>query len=180
VAVLAGGTATAPVVVDRRRVQLCPDALPRQAYHAAQGLPLARAASLVAEVETAVATTTAAVLDEQLDAARPHGDVVAVSVVGRPRDLPDLSVVLGNHSLLHAAEGELYRAALDDAADARGLTVCAVPSKRTVEEAAAGLGTTRDALVARLAALRAELGAPWQADHKDATAAALLAVHLGA
>jgi hypothetical protein len=101
-----------------------------------------------------------------------------VSVLGRPRDLPELSAVLANHSLLHAAEGELYRAALDEAADARGLAVCAVPSKRTVEEAAAGLGTTRDLLVARLAALRADLGAPWQADHKDATAAALLGLHL--
>jgi hypothetical protein len=180
VAVLAGGTATAPVVLDRRRVQLCPDVLPRQAYHAAQDLPLARAAALVAEVESAVASTTAAVLDELLDAARPHGDVVAVSVVGRPRDLPDLPVVLGNHSLLHAAEGELYRAALDDAAEARGLPVCALPAKGTIEEAAVGLGTTRHALVARLTALRGDLGAPWQADHKDATAAALLAVHLGA
>ena len=27
-------------------------------------------------------------------------------------------------------------------------------------------------------ALRAELGAPWQADHKDAAAAGLLALHL--
>ena len=105
--------------------------------------------------------------------------LVAVSVVGQPRELPDLSVVLGNHSLLHAAEGELYRAALDDAADALGLPVCSVPSKRTLEEAAVGLGTTRDGLAARLAALRTELGAPWQADHKEATAAALLVLHLG-
>ena len=178
VAVLAGGTATAPVVLDRRRVQLCPDALPRQAYHAAQELPPALASALVAEVEAAVATAGAAVVAELVDAARFLGQLVALSVVGRPRELPELPVVLGNHSLLHAAEGELYRAALDDAADALGLTVCSVSAKRTVEEAAVGLGTTRDALVTRLAGLRTELGAPWQADHKEATAAALLALHL--
>jgi hypothetical protein len=178
VAVLAGGTATDPVVLDRRRVQLCPEDLPRQAYHAAQGLPPARARALVARVEAAVTATTEALVDELVDASRPHGDLVALSVIGHPRDVPDVPVVLANHSLMHAAEGELYRAALDDAADARGLVVGSVPSRRTLEEAAAGLETTRDALVARLTALRADLGAPWQADHKEATAAALLALHL--
>jgi hypothetical protein len=178
VAVLVGGSPAEPLVLDRRRVQLCPDALPRQAYHAAQGLPRARAAALVAEVVAAVAAMTSAAVDDLTKVARTHGDLVAVAVVGRPRDLPELDVVLGNHSLLHAAEGELYRAALDDAAEAHGLVVCAAPSKRTIDEAAATLGTSRDALTVRLASLRAQLGAPWQADHKDATAAALMALHL--
>jgi hypothetical protein len=178
VAVLVGGSPAEPLVLDRRRVLLCPDALPRQAYHAAQGLPGAEAAALVAEVDTAVATMTSAVVDELARVARSHGELVAVAVVGHPRDLPELDVVLGNHSLLHAAEGELYRAALDDAAAALGLTVCAAPSKHTVEAAAATLGTSRDSLTVRLTALRADLGAPWQADHRDATAAALMALHL--
>jgi threonine dehydrogenase-like Zn-dependent dehydrogenase len=178
VAVLAGGSATRPVVLDRRRVQLCPDTLPRQAYHAAQGLSAQPAAALVAEVDAAVASMTETVVDRLVEAARPFGPLVAVGVLGRPRDLPALDVVLRNHSLLHAAEGELYRAALHDAVEARGLTVCAAPPKDTVAEAAAALGTTRDALTARLAGLRADLGPPWQADHKAATAAALLALHL--
>ena len=178
VAVLVGGSPTEPLVLDRRRVQLCPEALPRQAYHAAQELPRALAAALVAEVVAAVGAMTAAVVDDLTRVARTHGDLVAVAVVGRPRDLPELDVVLGNHSLLHAAEGELYRAALDDAAEAHGLVVCAAPSKHTMEEAAATLGTSRDALTVRLTALRADLGAPWQADHKEATAAALMALHL--
>jgi hypothetical protein len=151
VAVLVGGSAIRPVVLDRRRVQLCPDALPRQVYHAAQGLAAARAATLVGEVDVAVASLARAVVGDLIDAARPLGELAAVAVLGRPRELPDLEVVLGNHALLHAAEGELYRAAM---------------------------GTTRDALTATLDALRADLGAPWQADHKAATAAALLVLHL--
>ncbi len=178
VAVLVGGSPTEPLVLDRRRVQLCPEALPRQVYHAAQELPRALAAALVAEVVAAIGAMTAAVVDDLTRVARTHGDLVAVAVVGRPRDLPEVDVVLGNHSLLHAAEGELYRAALDDAAEAHGLVVCAAPSKHTMEEAAATLGTSRDALTVRLTALRADLGAPWQADHKEATAAALMALHL--
>jgi hypothetical protein len=178
VAVLAGGSPTEPLVLDRRRVQLCPDALPRQAYHAAQGLPQVEAAALVAEVHTAVEALTRAVVDELARVARLHGDLVAVAVVGHPRGLPELDIVLRNHSLLHAAEGELYRAALDDAVAALGVTVCAAPSTHTIAAAATTLGTSRDALTVRLTALRADLGAPWRADHRDATAAALMALHL--
>jgi hypothetical protein len=159
-------------------VQLCPDDLPRQVYHAAQELPRPRAAALVATVDAAVAATTAAVLRDLVEVAQAHGRLVAVAVIGHPRDVPDLDTALANHSMLHAAEGELYRGALDDAADARGLPVTPAPPKRTIEEAAVALGTTGDSLSARLGALRAELGAPWQADHKHATAAALMALGL--
>lgn len=178
VAVLVGGSATAPRVLDRRRVQLCPDDLPRMAYHAAQGLPRAKAAALVANVDAAVAAMTAAVVRELADVASGHGHLVALALLGNPRPLPDLDAALANHSRLHGAEGELYRGALDDAAAAHGLAVYPVPPKGTIVEAAHGLGTTADALGARLTGLRAELGAPWQADHKDATAAALMALHL--
>ena len=112
------------------------------------------------------------------ETARRHGDLVAVAVVGRPRDLPDLDAALANHSMLHSAEGELYRGALDDAADALGLPVTAAAPKGTVDEAAAALGITKERLGARLAELRTELGSPWQADHKAATAAALMALAL--
>jgi hypothetical protein len=180
IAVLVGGTVRDPLVLDRRRVQLCPDALPRQVFHAAQGLPRARGAALIAKVEASVTAMTAAVIDELADVARAHGDLVALSVVGFPREVPDLDTVLGSHALLHAAEGELYRGALDEAAAVRGLAVGAAPPKGTLEAAAAALGTTRAAFTATLTALRAALGAPWTADHKDATAAALMALHLGA
>jgi hypothetical protein len=178
IAVLVSGNADAPVVLERRRVALCPDDLPRMAYHAAQDLPRPRAAALVARVDAAVTRAAATVVDELERAARPHGHLVAMAVIGHPRDLPELDAALSNHSMLHAAEGELYRAALDDAAHASGLPVLAAPPKRTVEEAAVALGTTGGDLAARLAGLRSELGAPWQADHKAATAAALMALHL--
>jgi hypothetical protein len=178
IAVLVGGSATAPIVLDRRRVQLCPDDLPRQAYHAAQALPRRRAEALVATVDAAVARMAAAVVEDMAETARRHGNLVAVAVVGRPRDLPDLDAALANHSMLHSAEGELYRGALDDAADALGLPVTAAAPKGTVDEAAAALGTTKEKLGARLTELRTELGSPWQADHKAATAAALMALAL--
>src|SRR5687768_244741 len=94
IAVLVGGTASAPLVLDRRRVQLCPDDLPRQAYHAAQALSRRRAEALVATVDAAVSRMAAAVVEDLAESARQHGDLVAMAVVGRPRDLPELDAAL--------------------------------------------------------------------------------------
>jgi hypothetical protein len=178
-AVLVGGDAERPVVVDRRRVTLCPEALPRQAYHAAQELPPAKAAMLVREVHEAVDTLTDDVLGELVDLAAPHS-LVAVGVTGFPRDVPTLEKVLRSHALLHLAEGELYRGAICDAADARGLTVVPVDPKHGIAETAHVLGVAPEGFAKRLTDLRSELGAPWQVDHRLATAAALAALQAAA
>jgi hypothetical protein len=164
-------------VVDRRRVTLCPDALPRQVYHAAQEMAPAKAALLVREVHEAVDALTETVIDELVDIAAPHGKLVAVGVTGFPRDVPTLEKVLASHALLHLAEGELYRGAICDAADARGLTVVPVHPKDGIAETAAALGAAPGPFAQRLVDLRREVGAPWQADHRIATAAALAALH---
>ena len=175
-AVLVGGDAQRPLVVDRRRVTLCPEALPRQVYHAAQDLPPAKAALLVREVHAAVDTLTALVIDELAGIAEPHGTLVAVGVTGFPRDVPVLEKVLASHALLHLAEGELYRGAVCDAATDRGLAVVPIHPKEGITETARALGAAPDAFAQRLTDLRAELGAPWQADHRLATAAGLAAL----
>ena len=176
-AVLVGGDARQPMVVDRRRVTLCPDALPRQVYHAAQDLPPAKAALLVREVHDAVDTLTELVLEELAGVAEPHGKLVAVGVTGFPRDVPVLEKVLASHALLHLAEGELYRGAICDAAADRGCTVVPIHPKHGIRETAHALGVAPEPFAQRLTALRAELGAPWQADHRLATAAALAALY---
>jgi hypothetical protein len=179
-AVLVGGDARSPVVVDRRRVTLCPESLPRQAYHAAQDLPPAKAALLVREVHEAVDRMTELVLDELAAVAQPHGPLVGVGVTGFPREVPVLEKILASHALLHLAEGELYRGALCDAADARGCTVVPIDPKHGIAETAHALGAAPEPFAQRLADLRAELGAPWQADHRLATAAGLAALHAAA
>jgi hypothetical protein len=179
-AVLVGGTARKPLVVDRRRVTLCPEALPRQVYHAAQDMPPAKAALLVREVHEAVDALTDDVLGELADLARPHGQLVGVGVTGFPRDVPALDTVLKSHALLHLAEGELYRGAICDAADARGLTVVPIHPKDGISETAHALGAAPEPFAQRLSDLRAELGPPWQADHRLATAAGLAALHAAA
>jgi hypothetical protein len=177
IAVLLTGDARSPRVLDRRRVELVPATTERFAYHLVQEWPLQRAARSVADAEDAVDITTHAAVEQLAAAAAAHGTLVAAGVVGEPHEVPALERVQASHTLLHTAEGELYRSALEDAAADVGLTVVPVPPKRTVHEAAAALGVAGDALDARLKDLRKELGPPWTADHRAAAAAALVALH---
>src|SRR4029453_3576685 len=56
------GPVSAPVVVERRRLELCDKSFPRQPYHAAENLPAAKAESLVRRsLETAAKPARAAV-----------------------------------------------------------------------------------------------------------------------
>lgn len=176
VAVLVSGDGATPVVHHRARVTLCPEHLARQVYHHAQHLTLARARRAVAEVDTVVGRTTGDVLTELVERAGHHGELVGVGIVGVPHEVPPLEAVLRSHALLHMAEGELYRGAIQEAVQERGLPVSMASPKGVVSEAALTLDVPSERLAATLTSLRADLGAPWQADHKDATAVALLAL----
>ena len=181
IAVLAGGDPARPVVVHRERVVLCPEHLPRAPYHHAhfEELDLDEAAPIVAEVEAAVMETAAVALDSLVGAADGHGRLRAVGLVGHPNDVPPLEQVMASHMLLHVAEGELYRSALDEAARARRIAVAMVSPKRPIADAAFELGTSEVHLEHTLKGLRSDLGPPWQADPRAATAAALAALHAG-
>lgn len=156
------GSAAAPEVVHRERVQLVAGDRDRFAYHAAvqEGMTIPEAQRHVARVQRLAAKHAAAATKA---AVRAHA-VSHVAVVAKPRDLPDeLAVILAAHSRLHAAEGALYEHALLDAADAAGIEPFVVHPKY-VE------------ITGAIDGLRATVGAPWQRDHKVATAAALLAL----
>jgi hypothetical protein len=138
-------------VVERQRIDLSPTSVDRQVFHAAEGRD--DAASLVKvgvrEAHEAAARAIASF------------DVATAGIVGQPRELPPLPRVLANHMLLHAAEGELYRAVLEDACGARGWAVVQAHAKDLREEAESWKGAA---------------GSPWQADHRLAAAVALRSV----
>ncbi len=154
-----------------------PEGVERFAYHLVQDWPVEKAERHLAETGAAVDRTAGQVLAGLAEVAAAAGRLVGVGVVGHPHELPDdLVTILAKHMLLHAGEGDLYLSALLDAADAVGLPATLAPPKKTAEQVAPLIGTAPGLLVERLAALRKELGAPWTADHKAATAAALLAL----
>lgn len=162
-----------PELVLRRRVLLCPPELPRQAYHAVaeQGWPR----SVVGQVAAAVAV----LCGEAIGAARDGASVPVIAAgiaIGRTPLPPDLDRILAAHTLLHAAEGELYRDALAEAAGAAGLRVVRFLNREVRSEAAAALGMPLADLEGGLSEMGKSAGRPWTKDEKDATAAAMLAL----
>jgi hypothetical protein len=78
--------------------------------------------------------------------------------------------------MLHTAEGELYRAALEEGASRNHLRVTVAPLKTLLPYAAGVLGEDDSSLTRTLAALGKPLGPPWQRDHREAALLAWLAL----
>ena len=172
VVVAVSGPAASPVVVHRERVTLLDDATAQEPYHAAVGLPLEEAMALIRSVEEAAASSAASIIS---GFASSLGSVATVGVVGGNRRLPmELPQRLASHALLHASERDLYEQAVIEGATRAGLPVTTVPATgKLFDHASQVLGFK---LEPSLAALGKSLGPPWQKDHKEATAAALVAL----
>jgi hypothetical protein len=98
--------------------------------------------------------------------ARGYQPVASAVIVGnQPFDNP-LDQILKAHSLIHAAEGELYRHAIMSASEACGLAVTPV---RARELEAPGLRKV-------LTDVGRRAGRPWAQDQKESLLAALVAL----
>ena len=156
-------------VVDRRRIEMMGDdpAHPRFVYHNAQKLPLDQAKRSVKEaIAESLANAKAAlkVAIKELD--QP---IAAVGiVVGNKPVLESLEKILTSHSLIHSAEGELFRNAVRDACKALRLPVTEIPARELADEAAKAADY--------LEKLGRAAGRPWSKDQKDATLAATIAL----
>lgn len=168
-----------PLVRDRRRLELCDPALPRQAFHAASGLPIEQAREVIIQVERSATATSEKELRRLVhDLAGQGHRVRAVAISVPTSSVPhDLSTILRSHPLLHAAEGELYSEALADAAQAAGLPMVRFTTKNLVGDAASALDCSPATMMEIVVKLGHGLGAPWAKDQKEAAMAALLALH---
>lgn len=93
---------------------------------------------------------------------------------GRP--LPTLEKTLASHSLIHTADGELFRDALLKASEKCGLDTYTVKERELVETASRELRMKPDQILRRVAGLGSALGPPWTQDEKLATLVAWLAL----
>ena len=171
------GPASDPEVVDRRRLALCDSSFPRQPYHAAEGLPPAKAEALVARSLETAARLAREELDKVLRDRRGDGHEVvgAGLLLGSARPLPkELAAVLAAHPLIHTAEGEMYREALRAACESAEIAVVGLRERDILASAGPRLRLAPEAIQARLAALGKPLGPPWTQDQKLATLAAWL------
>jgi hypothetical protein len=174
------GAVSGPAVVLRRRIELADPAIPdsKQPYHAAEGLDLREARPFIRRCVRstqglAVRAVRAAVAETRAAGHRVSGCGLLLAA-GRP--LPGLAAVLASHALIHAAEGEMYRDAVREAARECGLTVAEVREREVSDRAGAVLELSPAALARQLGEWGKRLGPPWRQDEKLATLAAWLAL----
>ena len=174
------GPLGAPIVLDRRRLELAEPSVPgsAQPYHAAEGRPMAQAKDIIGRCTQGARRLARggmrAVVDELGRQGHPAQACGLLLAAGRP--LPDLAAILASHALIHTADGVLYREALADAAGHCGLTLLEVRERELLARGAKALKVREDALLPRLTEMGRPLGSPWRQDEKLAALVAWLAL----
>jgi hypothetical protein len=155
-------------MLGRWDIDLTDNRVPAQVFHAVEGWDLSTA---VPHVEKAIKIVRQVAVRRLGELIGGLPDVVAVGVIGRDTDRPiPVAKALTAHPLMHAAEGELYRDALVDAATETPLAVSQIPRWRADE-------LLQDAVIAEIVAgLGAQVGPPWRKEQKRAAVAALTAL----
>jgi hypothetical protein len=169
-------------VVDRRRIELVEReevSWAKQPYHAAEHLSAADARVLV---ERGVASARRIAVREirmAVTRAIEAGHDVAACAVLAGDPMPDWAVdeILAVHVRMHKAEGVLFRDALARAAGTCTLKVVEVPEKQLDQHAERALDISLNSARKTIASLGKSVGAPWGKDQKDATLAAMIALH---
>jgi hypothetical protein len=111
--------------------------------------------------------------------ARAAGHEVAACAVLVVEPMPPWTVeeILAVHFRMHKAEGVLFRDALARAAGACGVRLVGIPEKQLDEYAGQSLGRSVNGARQIIASFGKSVGAPWGKDQKDASLAAMIALH---
>jgi hypothetical protein len=168
-------------LLDRRRIVMIPDSdreESRFVYHAARELELPEAERRVrSSSERARRNAREAVEAAMKELGGGGQRVIASGLVGGGRPpAGSLEAILKSHSLVHAAEGALFREAIRAASEALELRTTEVRSKELAERAARRLGLSTAKLETLLARVGHEAGPPWAKDQRDACLAAVVAL----
>ena len=176
-AVALGGSADEPRVIDRRRIELTgeTDLEKIQIYHTAAEQPFAKAEWMI-DAALAATTTRARASIAMLLEAVPVPVGCAGLVAGNTRLPASLEKVLASHALIHAAEGEMFRAAIVAGCEACKLPITGFAGNALSDHARQTLGLSPAKLRDRLAALGQGLGPPWGQDQKEAALVAWMAL----
>lgn len=179
--VAVSGPAASAAVLDRRRLEMIPGSDPRRprfVYHAARTLEREPARRLIREsAERATAEATASLQAVVKELGSRDQQVVAAGIVVGNRPLAaELESILASHSLVHAAEGELFRDAIRSATRRAGIPVTEVRARDLGSRAAAALGVPEGKVAQLLVGIGSAAGRPWAKDQKDACLAALIAL----
>ena len=177
-AVVVCGPADAPVVVDRRKIQLVKtfSYTFRQPYHTAEKMPRAGGVKFIREVQSdARRLALSSLRSLQRDLAEGDFKLMrSALLLASGRALPALEQILASHALIHTADGELFRDSLRAACARCHLPVQGIREKELFLAASKALGIEAATLKRRVTALGKALGPPWSQDEKFAALAAWL------
>jgi hypothetical protein len=177
-AVVLGGPVDAPVVIDRRKIQLVKvfSYAYRQPYHTAKQMPLKDAKEFIAGVQSdAKRLALSSLRSLQADLAEGDFQIVrSALLLASGRALPGLEQILASHALTHTADGELFRDSLRAACALCHLPVEGIREKELFATASEAFSIQAAALTRRVAAFGKALGPPWSQDEKFAALGAWL------
>jgi hypothetical protein len=157
-------------LLDRRRVELVDEGLPKLPHHhQSQGLPLDEAVELVERVRVS-AEKHALLALEAVTLAVPR--ILGVALRNCPQLPPTIAERIKDYRAQNVADWVMYRKALSSAAEARGWPVHWYDAKKVLGAASQALRV--DNLDAHFLQVRRAVGPPWNKDHKLAMAAAIV------
>lgn len=157
-------------LLDRRRVELVDEGLPRLPHHhEAQRLPLDEAVALVERVRVSAETHARLALDA-VTMTVPR--ILGIALRNCPQLPPTIAERIKDYRAQNVADWVMYRKALASAADARNWPVHWYDAKKALGAASQALRVEN--LDAHFLHLRSAVGPPWNKDHKLAMAAAIV------
>ncbi|MGD9720213.1 MAG: hypothetical protein AB7O59_07725 [Pirellulales bacterium] len=159
-------------LLDRRRVELVDEDLPKIPHHSeGQALPLAEAVALVERVRESAHRHAMLRLDSV--AMQLPGRILGVALRQCPALPPTTAERIKDYRAQNVADWVMYRQALAAAAEARGWAVHWYDAKNVLDAASEALRI--EDLDAYFVQLRKTIGSPWGKDHRLAMAAAIVA-----
>jgi hypothetical protein len=157
-------------LLDRRRVELVDESLPKLPHHHdGQGLPLDEAVALVERVRVSAEKHAVLALDA-VTMAVPR--VLGIALRNCPQLPPTIAERIKDYRAQNVADWVMYRRALASAAEARGWPVYWYDAKKVLGAASQALRVEN--LDAHFLQVRRAVGPPWDKDHKLAMAAAVV------
>jgi hypothetical protein len=158
-------------LLDRRRVELVDEGLPKIPHHTeGQRLPLDEAVELVERVRVSAERHAVLALDA-VAIAVPH--ILGVALRKCPELPPTIAERIQGYRAQNLADWVMYRKALASAAEARGWPVHWYDAKSVSGVASEVLRVEN--LDAHFLRVQRAVGPPWDKDHKLAMAAAIVA-----
>lgn len=169
-------------VVDRRRIVVAEDGIPgsKQPYHYVEKSGLKEAEKYLAKCFAASGQLASAAVGELIEKLDKRGYRVSASVIlmASGRALPSLAQILASHALIHAAEGEFFRAIVRKACEDIGIGVTPLREREVEQRAREVIGDKTNQTKQQISRCGKRLGPPWTQDEKIAALAATLILRL--